>query len=292
MLSRTYLPVLHKRMAYGNRHFGVINALMAIGVFTNDRAAVAEAMHRWVSYVPSWIYLKADGPEPVKPDYWLTLPSDDALAKLDEGRFPDGKQSWIYAGDQVAAVMKTNKLGDDRGGLVRYDKDVAWNRAPPAAFVDGLCAETFRDLGHCDMGFYQLINTAEIAWHQGVDLYSIHAKRITAFMELEALLRVGDPIPKEFYRVQSLGMPATFEIAYNHYHNRMGLELPRTRLLLERAIRPGIAKKLVESPGWCYVEPEPGVRASQMNPANLALAWETLTHAELGGGKTPAGNGK
>lgn len=282
MLSRTYLPILHNRLSYGNRNFGVINALMAIGVFNNDRAAVAEAMHRWVSYVPSWIYLKEDGPEPIKPDYWLTGPTNEELAKLDEGLFPDVRQSWIFGEEEVRAFMKKNKLADDRTGLVNYDKTIAWNRAPEAAFVDGLCAETFRDLGHCDLGLAQMINTAEIAWHQGIDLYSIHARRITAFMEFYAFLRMGDPIPKEFYRVQSLGMNATFEVAYNHYHNRMGMELPKTRLLIEQAIRPCLAKKPNISAGWSSVDPEPGIRASQISyPAVLAIAWETLTHAEL-----------
>lgn len=288
MLSRTFLPVLHNRMAYGNRELATINAMMAIGVFNDDRAAFAEGMAHWISYIPSWIYLKEDGPEPVKPDYWLTGPSNEELAKLDEGLFPDPKQSWIFAEEQTKAFMKEKKLTDDHSGFERYDKYTAWNKAPDAAFVDGLCAETFRDMGHCDMGLNQLSNMAEIAWHQGIDLYSIHAKRITAFMELEALLRVGDTWPKDFYRVQTTGMTATYEIAYNHYHNRMGMDLPNTRKLIDMAIRPCVTKRNVESPGWSYVNPEPGVRASQINVSNLTVAWETLTHAELGGSKTPA----
>jgi hypothetical protein len=284
MLNRAYLPILHNRLSYGNREFGVINALMAIGVFNDDRAAFAEGMSHWVSYVPSWIYMEEDGPEPVKPDYWLTSPTNDELAELVGDLFPNVQKSWIYAEPEVAAFMKEKKLGDDRTMLIKYDKDRSWHRAPASAFVDGLCAETFRDLGHCDLGLAQMINSAEIAWHQGVDLYSIHAKRTVAFMELYAFLRMGDSIPKDFYRVQSLGMNATFEIAYNHFHNRMGMELPKTRLLLEQAIRPCLKKKPVISPGWSYVTPDTGLRASQISyPAVLAIAWETLTHAELGG---------
>jgi hypothetical protein len=284
MLNRAYLPILHNRLSYGNREFGVINALMAIGVFNDDRAAFAEGMAHWVSYVPSWIYMTEDGPEPVKPDYWLTSPTNDELAQLVQGLFPDVKKSWIYAEPEVAAFMKEKKLGDDRTLLKQYDTERSWHRAPASAFVDGLCAETFRDLGHCDLGLAQMINAAEIAWHQGVDLYSIHARRIVAFMELNAFLRMGDPIPKDFYRVQSLGMNATFEIAYNHFHNRMGMELPKTRLLIEQTIRPCLKKEPIISLGWSYVSPDAGLRASQISyPAVLAIAWETLTHAELGG---------
>ena len=289
MLNTAFLPTLHRRLSYGNREFGVINALVAIGVFNNDRAAFAEGVSHWVSYVPCWIYLKEDGPEPIRPNYWETSPTNDELARLNEGFVPDVKKSWIYADTSVTAMMKEKKLGDDRTMMLQYDKDKSWHKAPPAAFVDGLCAETFRDLGHCDLGFAQLINTAEIAWHQGIDLYSIHAKRITAFMEFYSFLRMGDPLPKEFYRVQSMGMNATFEIAYNHYHNRLGMELPRTKELIAKAIRPCLAKKPNISPGWSTVDPEPGIRASQMcYPAVLAIAWETLTHAERGGSPTPA----
>jgi len=282
MLNRAYLPILHNRLSYGNRHFGVINALMAIGVFNNDRAAFAEGMRRWVSYVPNWIYLKEDGPEPIPPDYWLTAPSNEELAQLNADLFPDPATSWIFAEESVREMMKEKRLGDDRTLLVKYDAHRYWNRAPQSAFVDGLCAETFRDLGHCDLGLAQMTNAAEIAWHQGVDLYSIHAKRIAAFLEFNAFLRMGDPLPKEFYRVQSLGMNATFEIAYNHLHNRMGLELPNTKALIEQGVRPSLAKTPVTSPGWSYVDPEPGIRASQIAyPAVLAIAWETLTHADL-----------
>src|SRR4029079_188583 len=48
---------------------------------------------------------------------------------------------------------------------------------------------------------------------------------------------------------------ATWEIAYNHYHNRLGLALPET-------------KKVVDGnrPTW----------------AGFHMAWETMTHGELG----------
>ena len=47
----------------------------------------------------------------------------------------------------------------------------------------------------------------------------------------------------------------TWEIAYNHFHNRLGHELPMTAAALAR-IRP--------------------------TGVNHQMAWETLTHAELG----------
>ena len=292
MLNKVFLPILHNRMAYGNREFSVINALMAIGVFNNDRGAFLEGMSHWVSYVPNWIYLKEDGPVPLKPNYWLTSPSNEELAKMDADLFPDPAKAWFN--------VEVKNLGDDRSGFVKvgstsqsidgkpnYKRESTWNKASEEAFVDGLCAETFRDLGHCELGFSVLINAAEIAWHQGIDLYSIHSKRITAFMELQSLLRIGDPIPKVFYRVQPTGISAAFEIAYNHYHHRMGIDLPNTRMLIEQAIRPCLQKTPIIANGWSYVMPDPGIRASQIcYPAGIVFAWETLTHAELGVAKT------
>ena len=208
---------------------------------------------------------------------------------MDASLFSDVKQSWIYT--DLDAYMKANKLGNDRS-MAKKGQDVLWYDAPPAAYVDGLCAETFRDLGHCELGFSQAINTAEIAWHQGIDLYGMQAKRITAFMEFESFLRLGVPIPKEFYRVNPTGTSMTFEIAYNHYHNRMGMDLPKTEALIQ-FLRPYLKKEPIHPYGWCYMNPGPGIRANQIaGPADLDIAWEALTHAELNAkGNLPAVNG-
>lgn len=289
MLSNTYLPVLHNRKSYGNREFAVINAMMAIGVFNDDRAAFAEGVSHWLNYVPNWIYMKEDGPAPAKPVYWQEgyTPSVEELAKLDEGLFPDVKESWIYSGDKMLATMKEQRKGDDSTYCMRYNARQAWNNAPEAAYVDGLCAETFRDLGHCDLGFVTLSRAAEIAWHQGVDLYAFHDKRIMAFMELYSFHRTGEILPKEFYPLLATGMCLTFEIGYNHYHNRMGYELPKTRRLVEEFIRPiGMTPPRI-SGVWVFWTPPPGLRAIQLNVAGNSR-WETLMHAEKGGPKTPS----
>jgi hypothetical protein len=110
-------------------------------------------------------------------------------------------------------------------------------------------------------------------------------------MELQSFLRIGDPIPKVFYSTQATGMGGTYEIAYNHYHNRMGMELPKTEALIEQVLRPCFKKELVVSPGFCFVRPDPGLRAEKITyPADLDIAWEALTHAELG--PTKAANNK
>jgi hypothetical protein len=43
---------------------------------------------------------------------------------------------------------------------------------------DGLCQETGRDFTHSQWGIGGLIHFAEIAWHQGIDLYSENDNRL------------------------------------------------------------------------------------------------------------------
>ncbi len=274
MLSRAYLPVLHNRLAYGNRELSVCNALVAIGVFNNDRAAFAEGISHWVHYVPAYFYLTEDGPRPLKTHFWDESPTQDDLAKLDAGLFPDIKASWIYADE--TAFMEQNGSRDDRTMWTKTqdtDFENEWYR--PGVYPNGLSAETCRDLGHSEMGFAAAINVAEIAWHQGIDLYSMQSKRMTVYMEFDAGLRLGEPIPAGLNvgQAQATAIFPTFEIAYDHFHNRMGLDLPKTRELIDKVIR---------RMGPAYTNAQPPIFANRIwGQAFLHADWETLTHAEL-----------
>jgi hypothetical protein len=137
-----------------------------------------------------------------------------------------------------------------REELVKY-----WYRQ--SKFVDGLAQETCRDFGHLQMGMAAMLDSAETALIQGVDLYGEQAKRITAAMEFHAGFLLGQPIPNWLGQGKlDLRTIATWEIGYNHYHNRLGLELPQVEKLIQAKIRP--------------------------SGADLFMDWETLTHAELG----------
>jgi hypothetical protein len=130
----------------------------------------------------------------------------------------------------------------------------------PFQYFDGLCQETCRDFGHhMQMGLASAVNSAEIAFHQGIDLYDENEKRIMAAMEFQAGPLLGKPAPPEYFPngfVVSDLLP-TWEIAYNHYHNRKGFDLPMTDTLIRNLIRPSYFNTM------------------------LNMAWESLTHAEL-----------
>lgn len=130
----------------------------------------------------------------------------------------------------------------------------------PDRYFDGLCQETLRDYGHhMQEGLAPAINSAEIAFHQGIDLYGENEQRLVATLEFHADALLGNPVPEEWFPAgfAAAGCLPTWEIAYNHFHNRRQIPLPMTDALIRTKIRP--------------------VGASTHNN----MVWESLTHAEL-----------
>ncbi|MEQ7125386.1 alginate lyase family protein [Actinopolymorpha sp. B11F2] len=123
-------------------------------------------------------------------------------------------------------------------------------------FVDGLSQETCRNFGYVGWGIDATSHVAETARLQGLDLYGEVGERVTKALEFHAKYDLGEEPPDWLCggtKQRTLG--PTLEVAFNHYHNRVGADLKRTeRLLLTSGIRP--------------------------TGANYFLAWETLTHAD------------
>jgi hypothetical protein len=126
-----------------------------------------------------------------------------------------------------------------------------------STFVDGLAQETCRDFTHTQYGLASAINGAEIASNQGIDLYREEATRLTAAMEFHADYLLGKPVPSWLCNGKlSLKPFPAWEIAYNHYHNTMGIALPLSLQLIQTQLRPTGVEHLV--------------------------TWESLTHADVG----------
>lgn len=134
------------------------------------------------------------------------------------------------------------------------------NKGKTTPFVDGLLQESMRDPHHANMGFSSLVNAAETARQQGLDLYAEHGKRIMAAMEYQAqfLLLNSKPAPANL----EFSLQPTWEIAYNHFHHRLGIALP----LIARVI--------------------PTNRPTGAD--NNHMVWETLTHGEVDAVGLPA----
>jgi Alginate lyase len=123
-----------------------------------------------------------------------------------------------------------------------------------STFVDGLSQETCRDFGHTGWGLDAMVHAAETARIQGLDLYGEFSDRITKAFEFHAQYEQGAEVPAWLCGGKiKTGIGAIGEIAYNHLHNRMHLDLPNTRRLVESRRPAGTDRRYI--------------------------AWETLTHA-------------
>jgi len=106
----------------------------------------------------------------------------------------------------------------------------------------GQCQESGRDQAHTQMGLDFLACTCEIAWNQGVDLYSAYDNRLLKGFEYTAKYNLGFDVPYEPYRSfegryyyksisdDSRGrLRPMYEKVLNHYENGKGLKAEFTR---------------------------------------------------------------
>jgi hypothetical protein len=207
MLVTQYVPsLIHGCDENGNKELAMSEALVAIGVFNDDRVLFADGVRMWRGRVPATIYLKSDGPSPIAPP--SALPSS---------------APW-----------------SNKGHL------------PP--LVDGLLQETARDPHHANMTFASLVNAAETARQQGLDLYAEQGARIVAAMEYQAqFLAPNNVKPPQYLK---FNLEPTWEIAFNHFHTRLGVPLPN----------------------MARVIPTNRPTGADLNH----MVWETLTHGDIG----------
>jgi hypothetical protein len=137
-------------------------------------------------------------------------------------------------------------------GLIESAKWSNKDRIIP--YVDGMLQETMRDPHHANMAFASMVNAAETARQQGLDLYAEQGKRIMAAMEFQAQFLPPNNVPLPPF--VEMNRQPTWEIAYNHFHNRLGLDLPM------------MAK----------VIPTNRPTGADLNH----MVWETLTHGDVG----------
>jgi hypothetical protein len=207
-----FLPYIMDETMPGNNWIqSSIEANMAIAVFKDDRPLFDTAIERWKTRVKTYIYQKSDGFKPIN-----TVGKTDA---------------------QIATIWKSTSTGTD--------------------YIDGLGQETCRDLGHMNLGFNSMMYAAEIAYQQNVDLFSLEKKRITDFMELHASWMTGAvKVPSNICGgvikaaepdVQGIkegigGGQTPWEIAYNHFHDRLKINLPNTEKMVLKSRPQSISR--------------------------------------------------
>ncbi len=207
-----FLPYILNEFSAGNNWIqSAIEAHFAIAVFKDDKILFDKAVERWKTRVKTYIYQTTDGPKPIN-----TLNKTDA---------------------QMEAIWRSTSTG--------------------TIYVNGLCQETCRDLGHLGLGFNSMMYAAEIAYQQNVDLFSLEKKRITDLMELHAawmtgtvkvpsticggVIKVSEP-DVEGIKVGVGGGQTPWDIAYNHFHDRLKFDLPNTEKMLFKSRPKSIAR--------------------------------------------------
>jgi hypothetical protein len=246
MLRDVYLvnTIDGSKSAYQNGNWELLmsDATISMGIFLNDKEVFKKGLELWRRRVPAYIYLKSDGKKPI------LVPESQALQ--------NSNPNWGIEGYLWFNHNRSNRLSK------RY--------------ANGMSQETCRDFGHVALGFAGMINAAETAYIQGVDLYKEEKRRIIAGAEfhtkylnlnyngrnrgyretnIENWLCRNNIRSGNNYVVIGSTSDKTYEVVYNHYVNRMGISLPNTHDYIYSK-RPATQR---------------GVSV-----------WETLTHGEVG----------
>ncbi|HVM61327.1 MAG TPA: choice-of-anchor tandem repeat GloVer-containing protein [Verrucomicrobiae bacterium] len=140
--------------------------------------------------------------------------------------------------DSAVNAFKYGPAVDCSGAVTNYIQAQGWNY------------ETSRDLDHSQLGIGLLAENAEIAWKQGLDLYSYGIDRVFTGFEYQAKWLLVTNVPFSSWTAcdgTAKGSIATYastffrpiyEMVWNHYYNRMGITNPIWTATMASTIRP------------------------------------------------------
>lgn len=173
----------------------VIEARLAMAVYEEDEALFEQSIADWKMRVPTYIYLSSDGPTP-----------------REDPTLEEGKTESVW------------KHGEDK---------------PSIRYIDGLSMETCRDMNHTKLGLFSIFYGAEIAYNQGIDLFATEKLRIKECLELHAGWWLGEKVPEYInggeldWKGPREESQVAFELIYNHLHDRLKLQLPKVKELID-----------------------------------------------------------
>lgn len=93
----------------------------------------------------------------------------------------------------------------------------------------GQCQETMRDQAHVQLGLGEFAGAAQIAWTQGVDLFSLANNRIALGFEYTASFLLGE-MPHSYGKISERAktLRDDYEVVYRQYVSQ-GIEVPFTK---------------------------------------------------------------
>lgn len=152
--------------------------------------------------------------------------------------FPEANGNWdaamintmlcigIFCDDRAIFDRAVNSFrrGVGNGGITKY------------IYPSGQCQESTRDMSHTQLGIGEFAQAAQVAWNQGVDLFSTAGNRLALGFEYTSKFMLGEDVP--VYGIISQQGRGRFsniyEVVYQHYHYVKGFEMPFTARVIEK----------------------------------------------------------
>jgi hypothetical protein len=174
----------------------------------------------------------------------------DAILPIIQNFAPFANGNWDTAAMKM--MMAIAIYDDDRPlferALEYYRFGCGDGRIAHYIYPSGECQESGRDQQHTQLGLGHMGDCCEMAWHQGLDLYSRLDNRLLLGFEYTARYCLGEDVPftpdidqTGKYRHQVISprsaLRPVFEQIYNHYVHRRGIAAPWTQRAAEK-LRP------------------------------------------------------
>jgi parallel beta-helix repeat protein len=129
-------------------------------------------------------------------------------------------------------------------------------------YPSGQCQESMRDQGHVQLGLGEFAGAAQVAFTQGVDLFSIADNRIALGYEYTARFVLGEqPHSYGVISEKARTLRDDYEYVYRHY-SAVGIDIPFTKRAAD-SIRPRASKSVLTSVRVDYGKDRHGGAAKQ-----------------------------
>jgi len=170
----------------------------------------------------------------------------------------------------LSCVMTMMSIGVYSNDRAIFDRAVDWyqngtDNGSLSHYVineTGQAQESGRDQSHTQLGLGYLAQSAEIAWNQGLDLYGAVNDRLLDGFEYTASYNLGNDVPfvettdttgkYHHTAISTLERGAfrpIYEMVYNHYKIRRGVDCPYTQEVA-MMLRPEGAAFQADHPGF------------------------------------------
>ncbi len=111
-------------------------------------------------------------------------------------------------------------------------------------YPTGQCQESQRDQGHVQLGLGEFAGAAQVAYSQGVDLYSLGNNRLALGYAYTARFLLGDrPFCYGTLSERAMSLRDDYESVYRHYEAQ-GLSIPYIRRAAD-SVRPGASRSVL-----------------------------------------------